>query len=123
MDIQLQLTPDELCAFIEACRDALIRRVRWSTDPTASKWRALDYSVAQQSVNLLASAFAKAWMLLRDTIPAPDLDPEFVTMFSLPPEFWNLAADITKADSWSDFPVHDHIEDTSCAICSTLSEA
>lgn len=112
----LSLTPHELCAVVEATYDGLMERVRWSTNGRIGPWRELPLEVAQQSIDLLTSAYVKAFMELLDI--EDQVETGFLSMFSIGDELMDAVCEITLANDWSEVPSHgSHVD---CPVCDAI---
>ena len=123
--ITLELTPSELAGVIEALHDGVLRRLRWSTvdDPRFQTWRTLDVEVVQMVIDAMLAAYTKAVMTFREAREVVSgVATEFEDSFSFKTEVWDLLADITKAKSWDDMPIHPiHAHSDKCPVCGSIS--
>jgi hypothetical protein len=118
---RIEFTHQELCATIEALYDAIQSRARWSTQAPnpgsgAFHWQSLDFEVARDAIDLLVAAYSKAVLTLRSW-PEEMVHPDFLSLFGLPTEVWDLLAEITNAKGWDNVPRHDPDREEDCPIC------
>lgn len=115
MSINLQISPEELAATIEALHDTILRRLRWTIYPGHQHWKGLEWEIVREVVSQLVQAYTKAMMSFRE-LEVP-VNPNFVKVFGFPTETWDLLAEISVAQNWSEAPVHKPCE---CPACSKI---
>lgn len=114
--INLVLTPGELTATIEALHDAVLRRIRWSITPEFP-YRRLDITIAQDVINAMIAAYTAALMEYR-TGEFAKLEA-FEERFTFPKDIWDILAEFTKANKWSQVSVHPP-HTSGCDLCEVL---
>lgn len=115
----------ELTAIVEAVHSQLLRYLRWTIDPTGGPWNGLEYPIAQDAIDTLASSYSKLMMTFKDAVADTSLPlhPEIMATLSIPNEVWDQITAVTLATDWENSPVHPACSNNPCSICQTLMEA